>query len=64
MRWVGHVACVGNERDVYRVVVGRPEGKRPLGRPLHIWEYNIKMDLQTVGWRGMCWIALAQERDR
>jgi hypothetical protein len=40
---------MGNERDVYRVVVGRPEGQRPLGRPMHRWEYNIKMDLQKVG---------------
>jgi len=51
MRWVGHVACMGERRDIYRVFAGRPEGKRPFGRPRHRWEDNIKMDLQEVG----CW---------
>ena len=46
MRWVGRVACMGARRDVYRILVGKPEGKRPLGRPSHRWEDNIKMDLQ------------------
>jgi len=45
MRWAGHVACTEERRDVYRVLVGKPEGKRPLGRPRHRWEDNIKMDL-------------------
>ena len=63
MRWVGHVAYMGDGRGVYRVV-GRHKGKRPLGRPRHRWEYNIKMDLQKVGWRGMDWIVVAQDRDR
>jgi hypothetical protein len=64
MRWAGHVARMGEGRGVYRVLVGEPEGKRPLGRPRHRWEVNIKMDLQEVG--GSCgdWMELAQDRDR
>ena len=64
MRWVGHVARMGEGRDVHRVLVGKPEGKRPLGRPRRRWEDNIKMDLQEVG--GICgdWVELAQDRDR
>jgi hypothetical protein len=50
VRWVGHVAHLGDRRGAYRVLVGRPEGKRPLGRPRHGWEYHIKMDLHEVGW--------------
>jgi hypothetical protein len=49
MRWAGQVACMGVRRDVYRVLLGKPKGKRPLGRPRHSREYNIKMDLQEVG---------------
>ena len=64
MRWTGHVARMGNRRGVYRVLVGKPEGKRPLGRPRHRWENNIKMDLQEVGCGGMDWIELGQDRDR
>jgi len=64
MRWVGLVVCMGERRDAYRVLVGRPEGKRPLGRPRFRWEDNIKMDLQEVGWGGMDWIVLAEDRDR
>ena len=58
--------CVrmGEGRGVYRVLVGKPEGKRPLGRPRRRWEDNIKMDLQEVGCGGMNWIELAQDRDR
>jgi hypothetical protein len=52
MRWAGHVARMGEGRVVYRVLVGKPEGKRPLGRPRRRWEDNIKTDLQEVGWRG------------
>jgi len=59
MSWAGHVACMGERRGVYRVLVGKPEGKRPLGRPRLRWEDNIKMDLQEVGCRGMDWIELA-----
>jgi hypothetical protein len=54
---------MGEERGAYRILVGRPEGRRPLGRPRRRWEDNIKMDLQEVGW-GMDWIELAQDRDR
>jgi hypothetical protein len=64
MRWAGHVARMGEERDVYRVLVGKPEGKRPLGRPRRRWEDNIKAHLQEVGCGGMDWIGLAQDRDR
>jgi hypothetical protein len=63
MRWVGHVARMGKWRGVYRVWVGEPEGKRPLGRPKRGWEDNIKMDLQEVGFGDMDWIELAQDRD-
>jgi len=64
MRWAEHVARIGERRGVHRVLVGKPEGKRPLGRPRHRWEDNIKMDLQEVGCRGMDWIELAQDRNR
>jgi hypothetical protein len=62
MRWDGHVACMGRGRSVYRVLVGRPEGKRPLGRPRHRWEDNIKMDLREIEIDGANWIQLAQDR--
>ena len=64
MRWAGHVAHMGDERGAYRVLVGKPEGKRPLGRPRHRWVDNIRMDLQEVGCGYMDWIGLAQDRDR
>jgi len=64
MRWAGHVACREERRGAYRVLVGKPEGKRPLGRPRHRWENNIKMDLQEVVCGGMHWIELAQDSDR
>ena len=64
MRWAGHVARMGEERGVYRVLVGKPEGKRPLGRPRRRRVDNIRMDLQEVGCRYMDWIGLAQDRDR
>jgi hypothetical protein len=64
MRWAGHVACMVERRGIYRVVVGKLEGKRPLGRPRHRWDVNIKMDLQEVGCAGMDWIELAKDRDR
>jgi hypothetical protein len=63
MRWAGHVARMGEKRGAYRILVARPEGRRPLGIPRHKWEHNIKMDLQEVGW-GMDWIELAQDRER
>jgi len=64
MRWAGHVACLEERRGVYMVLVGKPEGKRQLGRPRRRWEDKIKMDLQDVGCEGMDWIELAQDRDR
>ena len=64
MRWVGHVMRMGGGRGMYRVLVGKPEGKRPLGRPRHRWEDNVKMDLQEVGCGSMDWINVAQDRDR
>ena len=64
MRWVGHVARMVERRVVYRVLVEKTEGKRPLGRPWSRWEDNIKMDLQEVGCGGMDWIELAQDTDR
>jgi hypothetical protein len=62
MRWAGHVARMGEGRGAYRVLVGRPEGKRLLGRPRHRWEDNIKMDLREIGIDGANWIRLAQDR--
>ena len=64
MRWAGHVAHMGERRGVCRVLVGKPEGKRPHGRPRRRWEDNIKMDLQDVGCGGMDWIELAHDNDR
>jgi hypothetical protein len=64
MRWIGHVARMGDSTDVYRVLVGKPEGKRPLGRRRLRWEDNIKMDLQEVGCGGMDCIELAQDMGR
>jgi len=64
MRWAERVARMGEERGVYRVVVGKTEGRRPLGRPRRRWEDNIKTDPQEVGCGGMDWIELAQDRDR
>jgi len=60
----GACRSYGERRGVYRVLIGKPEGKRPLGRPRCRWEDNIKMDLQEVGCGGMNWIELAQDRDR
>ena len=64
MRWAGHVALMGEERGVHRVLVGKLEGKRPLGRPRCRWVDNIRMDLQEVGCGYTDWIGLAQDRDR
>ena len=64
MRWAGHLARMGEERAVYRVLVGKLEGKRPLGRPRRRWVDNIWMDLQEVGCGNVDWIGLAQDRDR
>jgi hypothetical protein len=64
LRWAGHVARMGEGRGVYSVLVGKPEGKRPLGRPRRRWEDNVRMDLQEVGCGCVEWIGLAQNRDR
>ena len=63
-RWAEHVACMGERRGVFRFLVGKPEGKRPLGRPRRRWEDNIKMDLQEVECEVVDWFELAQDRDR
>ncbi|KAJ4445190.1 hypothetical protein ANN_06991 [Periplaneta americana] len=64
LRWAGHVARMGESRNAYRVLVGRPEGRKPLGRPIRRWEVNIKMDLREMGYDGRDWINLAQYRDQ
>jgi hypothetical protein len=64
MRWVGHVERMGEGRNEYRVLMGKPEGKRPLERPRLRWEDGIKMDLREIGWGSVEWIHLAQDRDR
>jgi hypothetical protein len=57
MRWAGHVARMGEKRNAYRLLVGKPEGKRPLGRPRRRWVDNIRMDLGEVGWSDVDWMA-------
>jgi hypothetical protein len=64
MRWAGHVARTGEKRNAYRLFVGKPEGKRPLGRRRRRWVDNIRMDLGEVGWGDLDWIGLAQVRNR
>jgi hypothetical protein len=64
MRWAGHVAGMGEKSNAYRILVGEPEGKRPIGRSRRRWEDNIKMDVREIGWGGMDWIDLAQDRDQ
>ena len=64
MRWAGYVARMGEERWVYRILVGKPEGKRKLERPRRRWVDNIRMELQEVGCEYIDWIGLAQDRDR
>jgi hypothetical protein len=64
MRWAGHVALMGEEMSAYRLLVGKPERKRPLGRPIHRWVDNIRMDLGEVGWGDVDWIDLAKDRNR
>jgi hypothetical protein len=64
MRWAGHVACMGEVRGAYNILVGRPEGRRALGRPRRRQEDNIKMDLREIGFGDVDWIHLAQDRDR
>ena len=62
--WAGHVARMWERRDLYRVLVGKPEGKRPLGRPRRRWVDNVKVDLHEVGCESRDWIDVAQDRDR
>jgi hypothetical protein len=64
MRWAGHVARMGQKMNAYRLLVGMPEEKRPLGRPRRRWVDNTKMDLRETGWDGMDWIDLAQNWDQ
>jgi hypothetical protein len=64
MRWAGHMARIGEERNVYRILMGKPEGKRPHGMPGRRWENGIRMDLRDIGWGSVDWIQLAQDRDR
>jgi hypothetical protein len=64
MRWAGHVARTGEKRNACRLLVGKPEGRRLLGRPRRRWLDNIGMDLVEVGWGDVNWISLAQDRDR
>jgi hypothetical protein len=63
-RWVEHVSRMGEERKVYKVLVGKPEGKRPLGRPRRRWENGFRIDLREIDLGGVDWIRLAQDRDR
>jgi hypothetical protein len=64
MRWAGHVVRIGEERKVYRVLMRKPEGKRPLGIPRRRWEDGIRIDLRKIGWGSIVWIQLARDRDR
>jgi hypothetical protein len=64
MRWAGHVARMGEERNVYKVLMEKSEGKRPLERPRRRWENGIRVDLRETGWGSVYWIRLAQDRDR
>jgi hypothetical protein len=62
MRWVGHLAHMGEERKLYKVLVGKPEGKRPLGRPRYRWEDMVRMDLREIGWEDVEWVQLTQDK--
>jgi hypothetical protein len=64
VRWAGHVAQIGEKVNAYRLLVGRPEGKRPLGTPRRRWVDNIKTNLREIGWDVIDWIILAQDRDK
>jgi hypothetical protein len=63
MGWTGHVTQIGKNRNSYRILVGKPERKRPLGRPRRRWVDNIKMNFREIGWDGVDWIDPAQDRD-
>jgi hypothetical protein len=64
MKWTGHIARMGAKRNAYRILVGKPDGKRSLKRPRHRWVDNIKIDFREIEWDGMDWIELAQDRDQ
>jgi len=64
IRWAEHVACMGAVRNVYEILVGKPEGRRPLVRPRRRWEDNIRMDVREIGWGGVDWMRLVQDRDQ
>jgi hypothetical protein len=64
MRWAGHIARMGEKWSAYRLLVGKPEGKRPVGRPRRRWVNNIRMDRGEVGWGDEDWIGLAKDRSR
>jgi hypothetical protein len=64
MRWAGHVARMGEKRNAYRIMVGKPGGRRPLGRPRCRWVDLVKIDLRVIGWDVVDWIDLAQDRDQ
>jgi hypothetical protein len=64
MRWAGHIARMWEKRNAYRIMVGKSDRKRLLGRPRHRLVHNIKMDLKEIGWGGMDWISLAKDRDQ
>jgi hypothetical protein len=64
MSWAGHVARMGDKRNAYKLLVGKPEGKRPLGRPRRRWVDNIRMNLGEMGWGDVDWIGLAKDRNR
>jgi hypothetical protein len=64
MRWAGHAARIGETSNAYRILVGKPEGKKPLGTQRRRWMDNIKIDLRGIGWVGVDWIELAQDRDQ
>jgi hypothetical protein len=64
MRWAGHVAGMGEMRNAYKILIGKPEGRKPLGRPKRGWKDNITMDLRKTGWECVDWIHLYQDRDQ
>jgi len=64
MRWAGHVTCIGEIRNAYKILVGKSEEKTPLGRPRHRWKGNIGMDLRETDWKGVDWIRPAQDRGK
>jgi hypothetical protein len=63
-RWARQVTRMGKMRNAYKIFIGKPEGKRPLGRPIRRWDDNIRMDFNDIGWEGVEWIHLAQDRDQ